>query len=300
MKDSRRLIRCMVLVGGIVCSSPPVASAELDFHGSLGEGAFSTYVPAISSPLQNETPYITTELRPIYWFHKIPEDSLVGAGDIHLVAAQLRVALTERLGLIATKDGYAWISTERALEDEDGFANLAAGLKYALLSRPQEEAIVTAGFTVEVPTGDLNLSGVRFQGGGNGMLNPFLTGAKRFGRFGFQASTGLNIPFDANEHSLLFHYHAHADYELLKGLFAVLEYNGYSVLNHGRERQLNFEGVDVFNLGNTGGGTVQTIAAGGRYRLTEHWQIGTAGEWHISSRSDLFDWRYQVDLIWTF
>jgi len=32
-----------------------------------------------------------------------------GDAEIHIAALQLRVALTDRLGLVATKDGYAWI-----------------------------------------------------------------------------------------------------------------------------------------------------------------------------------------------
>jgi hypothetical protein len=81
--------------------------------------------------------------------------------------------------------------------------------------------------------------------------------------------------------------------------FPILEYNGYTVANKGRERDLDFEGVDVFNLGNNGGGTVNTFSAGFRYKFSEHVQLGTAYEWSVG-RQDLLDYRVQTDLVISF
>lgn len=270
-----------------------------DFHGSIGpeEGKFDTYVPPVSSPLMNETPHITTELRPIFWFHKVPRDSVVGSSEVYLVALQARVALTERLGIIATKDGYAWIETDKALEDESGFANIALGLKYALLYNPEDEFILTVGTKYEIPSGKLDLSGIRFQGTGKGLLDLFVSAEKRFdSKLGVEASFGWTIPFDTNRQSGLVHYHAHLDYELFENFFPTFEYNGYTVANKGRERALDFEGVDVFNLGNNGGGTVNTLAAGFRYRFNDNVQFGTAWEWSVG-RADLIEYRYQFDFV---
>lgn len=274
-----------------------------DFHGSLGskeDGKFETYVPPVSGPLQNETPHITTELRPIYWYHKIPEESVVGKGDVTLLALQARVALTERLGFIATKDGYAWIDTKKALEDQSGFANIAAGLKYALLYNPEDEFIFTVGARYELPSGNLDLGGIRFQGGGDGLLDLFLSTEKRFDKLGLEGGFGWTIPFDGHRTSGMVHYHAHIDYELLPNFFPLFEYNGYTVANSGSERQLDFEGVDVFNLGNDGGGTVSTFAAGFRYQFTDNVQVGTAWEWSVGRREDLMKYRYQLDFVISF
>lgn len=276
-------------------------SRWFDLNGSIGpeEGKFHQYVPPVSSPLMNETPQITTEIRPMFWFHKIPKDSIVGNGEVYLVAAQARVALTERLGLIATKDGYAWINTRKTLEDENGFANLAVGLKYALLYRPEDQFILSVGTKYEAPTGNLDLNGVKFQGGGSGLQDLFVSTEKRFGKLGLESSFGWTIPYDTVRQSGLIHYHAHADYELLPKFFPTFEFNGYTVANRGRKRDLNFEGGDVFNLGNNGGGTVLTMAAGFRYQFTEHVQLGTAWEWSVG-RADLMDYRYQCDLVIAF
>ena len=42
------------------------AESMFDFKGSLGEGRHTRYVPPLVNPLFNETPYITTGLRPAY------------------------------------------------------------------------------------------------------------------------------------------------------------------------------------------------------------------------------------------
>jgi|GEM_PF-4581192 len=43
-----------------------VLAAGPALAGSLGEGGFSRYVPAVTMPTLNETPFITTEVKPIY------------------------------------------------------------------------------------------------------------------------------------------------------------------------------------------------------------------------------------------
>src|SRR3546814_8694401 len=116
---------------------------SLDLNGSLGEGRHSRYVPPLTNPVFNETPYITTEARAIYLYNRLPNDFVTGGGYVNLVALQLRLALTERLGFIATKDGYADAHFDEALDDEDGFSNIAFGFKYAILSDPESESLLT-------------------------------------------------------------------------------------------------------------------------------------------------------------
>lgn len=311
-----RMTAVLVLILGIysgaaysseVVNVAPVAEKQdrffdWDLKGSLGKAEddkFETYVPAVSGALLNETPHITTELRPMFWYHKIPKDSVVGNGNVYLIAAQARVALTKRLGLIATKDGYAWIKPDKALEHDSGFANLAFGLKYALLYNPEKKHILTTGVRYEAPTGSLELNKIRFQGTGKGLMDLFLTGEKRWGKFGLQGSFGWTIPFDTVRQSGLVHYHAHVDYELFSFFYPTFEYNGYTVANKGRERELDFEGGDVFNLGNNGGGTVNTFAPGFRVKFNEHVQWGAAYEFSVG-RQDLTDYRLQTDLVISF
>ncbi len=56
-------------------SVTPAASEEfkLDFKGSLAPGKHTRYVPTLANPLFNETPYITTEARPLLLYNDIPD-----------------------------------------------------------------------------------------------------------------------------------------------------------------------------------------------------------------------------------
>lgn len=308
------LISFVIFSGAAIAADAPaadagkVSSAEVknsdsffdwDLKGSLGkqeDGKFEVYVPPVSGSLLNETPQITTELRPMFWFHKIPKNSVVGNGNVYLIAAQARVALTKRLGFIATKDGYAWIKPDKTLEHDSGFANLAFGLKYALLYNPEKKFLLTVGTRYEAPTGGLELNRIRFQGTGKGLLDLFTSTEKRWGKLGVEGGFGWTIPFDTVRQSGLIHYHAHVDYELLKNFFPTFEYNGYTVANKGRERALDFEGGDVFNLGNNGGGTVNSFAPGFRFKFNDHVQVGSAFEFTVG-RQDLTDYRVQADMV---
>jgi len=40
----------------------PASAFNWDFKGSLGEGKHGHYVPPVSNPFLNETPFITTDL----------------------------------------------------------------------------------------------------------------------------------------------------------------------------------------------------------------------------------------------
>lgn len=280
-----------------------VANAQgfnLDFEGSLGEaGGHDRYVPPLANPLFNETPYITTELRAIYFHQEIP-NSFVSSGTIDVVAAEVRIALTERLGFIASKDGYADIEFDDVLEDDSGFANISLGLKYAFISEPEDDLIITAGAEYEVPTGNLETSGIELQGQGDGFLDLFLTGAKAFGALGLQASFGTNIAIDSNEDSSMLHYSAHANYEVYPNLFPMIELNGFTTIDNGNRTPGDFEGVDLVNFGATDSGTVVTLAGGLRYRLLDYLILGVGYEAPISDREDILESRTYIDAVFHF
>lgn len=296
-----------VVVVGALAGTMPHASAEdsgflgLDLEGSFGEGRHSRYVPPLTNPLFNETPYITTEARPIYFHHQLPDGFVTGGGDVNVGAVQLRLALTERLGFIATKDGYADFDFNRTLPDEDGFANIAFGFKYAIISRPEDESILTAGLRYEIPINDLETGGIELMGDGAGFLNPFVTGATTFGDLGLQASLGANLALDQSADTSILHYSLHADYEVLPGLFPLVELNGFTPIDHGSRLTGplgELDGVDVLNFGSDSRDTTVTVGGGLRYRINDHIQLGAGAETPITDRDDtIFDYRVYVDLV---
>ena len=303
---NRLTMLSFVLAATIACGQATRAEEGsylfgLDLHGSLGEGRHSRYVPPITNPIFNETPYITTEARPFYFYHKIPDDFVTDGGEVHLAALQLRLALTERLGFIATKDGYVDLNFDEVLDDESGFANIAFGFKYALYSEPETESILTGGLRYEIPIQDLSTSGIELQGNGDGFLNPFVTGARAFGPFGLQASLGANLALDQDEDTSILHYSLHADWEVFPGLFPILELNGFTAIENGNRSTGalgQLDGVDVLNFGSEDRDTTIVFGGGMRYQFNDHLQFGVGAETPLTDEENtILDYRVYFDLV---
>lgn len=296
-------------------SATALGLGDLDLDGSIGEGEHK-YIPAISNPLFNETPYITTELRPIYLHQKMPSNraGLFG-GNINLIAAEFRIALTDNLGIIATKDGYAWIdfdnTTNTATNDPKGLANLALGVKYAFYNNIETSTILTAGLKYEPPSGTISintvlpypLDNVDLQESGDGFINAFVTGAKRYEKLGLQASFGVNAAIDNDHDSSMIHYTLHADYEIAKGFYPMVSLNGFTIYDEANRPGMTaaavagFDGVDLVNLGcSIDCGTVLTAAGGIRMQATDNLMFGLGIEKSIA-RQDLLDWRTYMDVV---
>src|SRR5690606_16538565 len=77
-------------------------------------------------------------------------------GDVQVYALQFEIALSERFSIVATKDGYVVFDpdNEALWSDQSGFANLAAGFKYAFLYDPASSTAASATVTFELPTGN--------------------------------------------------------------------------------------------------------------------------------------------------
>jgi len=138
-----------------------------------GLSGYEDFVMPVGMPLYFEDPFITTDLRLLYMHHKIPGGSVLRGGQVHVAAAQIRVALTERLAFIVTKGGYSWVDSH-ITSSGDGWNDWALGLKYAIYSRPQEQFLVTTGLRWEMTNG----SSDAWQGGDSQEFSPFVSMAK--------------------------------------------------------------------------------------------------------------------------
>jgi hypothetical protein len=265
--------------------------------GSMSDGKFKRYVPPLAQPYFNETPYITTEARLVYLYNEIPKGFVTGGGSINIFAAQIRLALTERLGLIATKDGYTILKFDNVLPNSDGFENISLGFKYALFQRPEEEEIISFGIRYEPPTGSLSTGGINLQGKGDGFLDYFLTGGKSNNKWGIQGSLGIQQALDTDYNSSFFHWHAHIDYEMFKNLFPLIELNGLTAVDDGNRTEISdFEGNDAANFGNTSSKHVVSGTAGFRYRFTKNTILGVGYETALTEQKDLLEYRTNLDL----
>lgn len=255
-------------------------------------------ISPVTNPIFFEDPQINSEVRPIFAWHNIDKDFVTQGGDAQLYAIQLRWAVTERLALIATKDGYINLDPDQAIDDSGGWADIAAGLKYALVDDKDAEFIFTAGLTFEFPAGNSRV----LQGNGDGTWNPFVSAGKGFGRLRFLGNFGAIIPNNFAQETAQIHYSAQVDYTTCQYFIPFVAINAFTVLSEGSELPLDVEGFDLFNFGSTDaeGFTQAVTGVGFRSRLTQSFDIGFAYEFPITGPEGIFGDRFTVDMIWRF
>ena len=278
-------------------------------------GRWDGFHMPIIAPYYFEDPFITTGVTPYYLWHEFPGDSALQGGDWHVLALQARVALTDRLAFIATKDGYGWLRPGNPLvEDDSGWFNLGFGLKYAFLELPDQDFIASISTRFEVPSGSREM----YQGHGSAQVMPSLSAAWGPGDLRLIGDIGGVVPFDGGDHSTIFFYHAYASYNLHEHFapfvqFSGLQYTGSGDGTRGIKTTLGtlplgvvqtalgtgpFEGVDVANLGSAGvsGNNVTTFAVGFHVPINRHVTWSAGYEFPISSREDLFEQRVTTAL----
>lgn len=279
---------------------------------ALAESGFDEFISPVSNPVNFEDPRATTEVRPIFVFHDISNDFIgLQGGEAYVAAVQARLAIGDRLSLIATKDGYVWLRPDKeipgAVTHDDGFANIAAGLKYSLLRDEENLRIATVGLRYEAPSGDAQaLQGKVFRidgfdDRGAGILNPFVSGGAAWENFHFLGYTGVRAALDDVDSSFL-DVSFHADYQI-DCVYPLFEVNWVQTIADGDRLPLGGEGFDFFNLGSTNGAGkgVVTAAWGVRWRALEFDKIGvdlgSAIETPLTDREDLFGFRLTSDVI---
>jgi hypothetical protein len=329
----RHLAARLVLATPLLLAATAFAETSEDCSGFLPDfrcerdARYEGFIPPTSMPYLFEDPFITTEISAHVIWHDFPWDSAFRGGEVWVAAVQVRLALTERLAFIATKDGYAWFrpGSHSQLDDEEGFFDIGAGFKYALIDRPEDRFILTPSVRLDLPTGQKDA----FSGNGDGVFIPAISSGLGTGPLHWIGSFGARIPFDTGTESTSLFYNLHVDTSLTSWLSPFLELNGTTWVKsgdgtldvHTRDfgtvdlttaqdvlhgagvtRNLRWEGADVVNLGSRGvaGHTVATLAAGARFLVTKHVSFGAYYEFPITKREDIFEQRVAVNATYTF
>lgn len=250
-------------------------------------------IAPVTNPIFFEDAIIRSEIRPIFAYHRIDGGFETGAGEAYLYALQLRYAITDRLAFIAVQDGYFDVQLDNGAE-LDGWMDLAAGFKYALLDMPEQQFILTPGFTFHIPTGSDEV----FQGRGDGEWNLFVSAEKGFGDLHLLGNVGLRVPHDTNEQSTILHYSVQLDYYVCPWFIPFVAGNGWTVLSEGDNVPFTSEGYDVINFGSSkaGGVTQLTLGGGFRSRVLENVDLGFAYEKAGISPEGLTDDRFTFDV----
>lgn len=254
-------------------------------------------IAPVTNPIFFETPLIQSEVRPIFMSHRLDEDFLGVDADVQLFAVQLRWAVTDRLAIIAVKDGYIQFEPDGA-DDQEGWADIAAGVKYALIQDDAKQLVVTPGVTFEFPTGESEV----FQGNGDGELNVFVSAMKGWDNLHLTANIGGRIPFDMDEETSSLHYSVMLDYYTCKWFIPFVAANAFTTLSDGEVLPFDSEGFDLINFGSTNasGETQVAVGVGFRTRFTPALDLGFAYEWGVAPDDDIFKDRFTIDMIWRF
>jgi hypothetical protein len=269
-----------------------------DLAGCDRSGRFEGFEKPMVQPYLFEDPFNVTGVYPYYVWHEFPDGSALQGGDLHVVALQLRLALTDRLGLIATKDGYGWLRPDNPiLDDDQGWFNLGLGLKYVLAQDRDAGWAVSGILRFEAPSGTHDL----FQGYGDGMVLPSLAAAGTLGPVRLQGDFGAEVPFDTDQQSTSLFYHLYAGVPVTKYFVPFAQFSGISWIDDGNggfpvriagggslplstaQAALgtgSFEGADVANLGSASidGKSLLTWAVGVHVPITAHVTFSAAYE----------------------
>ncbi len=281
-------------------------------------GRYPGFVKPMSMPYLFEDPFITTGLYSYGIWHETPQDSVFAGGDIWVLAVQARLAITDRLAFIATKDGYTWFNNgkDSQLRDQDGFFDIMVGFKYALIDRPEDNFILSPSVRIDIPVGNDRV----FSGNGDGVFVPTLSSAWGYENFHLIGALGGRVPFDTDEESTSIFWGLHADYAVWKHFVPFFEFTGYHYTDGGNGTlkvrtkdfgklelttaqnalrglglidERRFEGQDIVNLGSKGvaGHDIVTMTVGARFPLTRRLGLGVGYEFPVTSRQHVIEQR---------
>lgn len=287
------------------CGSPSCSGCDScdscdDCGGMAGlfrsDRAFCDFIGPISSPVISKDPRTLTEARLLFIHNKIDGSHPLGSGDFQLLGLQVRVALSERLSFIADKDGYIWLNPDNG-PSSDGWANVAAGLKYLFVRDVENRFLLSAGFQFQPQSGESAV----LQGHGDGLFTFFMTAGQGFGRAHVLSTIAYELPVDNDQNSSFFAWATHFDYEVMDRIYALCEVNWFHYFDGGtRGVPLAIgEGADLLNIGTTGvnGNDLVTVAFGMKTRLSCGLDVGVAWELPVSGRRDLLNNRILFEAI---
>lgn len=251
-------------------------------------------VAPLTAPYYHEDAFVTSDLRAWYLNHQLEAVN----GEVTVVALQARVALTERLQLVAYKDGYTDFSNG-ALDGRDGWNDIALGIKYALVQDWANDYHIAAGIGYEFDWGKSEVLQNTKE------LRLWISENKSFGNLHLGATLNYLIAVDKDQGELgssdMLTFHFHGDYYLNEWISPVLEVNAYFVTDDNGTGFPPVSGMDAVSLGSGKDEDVWTAAIGAELRPFEsNVSIRAAYEREISDSINLFESRWTFSAVYPF
>ncbi|UCF34537.1 MAG: hypothetical protein JSV78_04390 [Phycisphaerales bacterium] len=262
-----------------VTTSEPMGESGF-WYGLPG---YEDFVMPVGMPFYFEDPFITSDLRLIYLCHSISNNSPVGGGEVMVAAVQFRMALTDRLAVLITKDGYSWLNSDVFEDgDSDGWNDSAVGLKYAIYSDPDEQFLFTGGMRAEFQHGSRDA----LQGGGSSEISPFLSFAKGWDKLHFLGTLSGRFPTNRNKGNQSIVWNMHLDYALTETFYPLVEVHGIHWISNGDRVPVDTDYLDIGSFGSTdvSGRDAFSAGLGFRWEITENISLGTTFEIPLESK----------------
>ncbi|MEZ5302086.1 MAG: hypothetical protein R3F11_15800 [Verrucomicrobiales bacterium] len=293
--------------------APPPPPVDMPVAG------FESARRPITNPTLFDLAIPQSYVHPLFLYQSLPSSisTEIGSvpldGDLQVYAIQLQWAVTERLAITATKDGYIDFNPDNTLAEEDGWANLAAGLKYAFVYDPASQLAVSGQLLIEVPTGNSDV----WQGEGDGVAIPSVSALKIAGPVQLAGTLGAKIPFDSDAESTMLFSSIHLSYEVTPRFFPLVELNYFRVLDEGDGGSrfgsqagglvpaiAQFEAGDLVNFGAANADKnpdFLSLGVGFRFRATDNVDLGFAFELPLTDDEDsIMENRFTLDLVYRF
>ncbi|TWU38445.1 hypothetical protein [Novipirellula artificiosorum] len=268
---------------------------------------FDDFISPMIDFVHFEDPRNVTELRPIFVSHQFPStlqpSGISAGGSLQLFALQFRIALTDRLSLIAVKDGYVIDNVDGTLGGilASGWADVTAGLKYNLIRNTKTGSLLSGGFTYEIPLGTERTG----QAVGDGEFHFFATGGQRLldGNAHVLSSFGWQLPVDQSVQSTTVHWNNHLDVKLTDSLYLFTENSWWHWTQDASVgAELGVSGQDLLNLSatNVAGNDLVTQNVGAKYKPRRNFEAGLAYEFPLTDFKDVIKDRVMIDMIFRY
>ncbi len=255
----------------------------------------------ITNPVYLDTATIKPQFDVVYMHQSLPSQIETAGGnnaqldgDMNVVSLQLEYPITERMAIVADKTGYIDLNPGGIGQKQEGYADIAAGIKYAFWPLDMERLSCAARATVEIPFGDEQV----LQDNGEGNISPALLATYQNQKglicdrpMAINSVLGGIIPFNNNEESTMAYAGVSVAQQVTPWLTGMLEMNYFHVIEDGHGKAdfssqppvelSTFEGGDLINLGADNAETHRhflTTAIGGRYQVTDGLSLGVAYE----------------------
>ncbi len=252
------------------------------------------HVHPLTTPYYHEDSFVTSDVRLWYVYHDFPKSSVINGGNAKVYAAQVRLALTDQLQFVAYKDGY--IDWDSGLIKDDGWNDIAAGIKWNFIQDWENQFHMAAGIGYEIPTGGSDVlqddDEWRFWVSANKGFEELHLG----GTLNYIVTDQPNQRLGNCDQII---WNVHLDYYVSEFFSPVVELNGFHVLDDGGV-VVPFSGLDVVNLGGSEDEDVITIGLGTELRPSDLMSIRVAYETPLTDNDDLYGYRWTFSLVWPF